>query len=101
MTADVTAPVISGVIVVSVGGTSATIQWTTNETADSQVEYGLTSSYGSATPVNPTLVTAHAVGVGALTESTSYHYRVKSKDAAGNLATSGDFTVTTLDITPP
>jgi glucose/arabinose dehydrogenase len=99
--ADTTPPVISGVAVTSIGGTSATIQWTTNENADSQVEYGLTSSYGSATTLNPALVTAHLVGLGGLTSSTLYHYRVKSKDAAGNLATSGDFTFTTGDITPP
>src|SRR5207245_3132419 len=36
--------------------------------------------------------------------ATPYHYRVKSRDAAGNLATSGDFTFTTAapsDTTPP
>ena len=31
-----------------------------------------------------------------LSASTLYHYRVKSKDAAGNLATSDDFTFTTM-----
>ena len=30
--------------------------------------------------------------------STQYHFRVKSRDASGNLATSGDFTFTTLPI---
>src|SRR5262249_33228852 len=32
---------------------------------------------------------------------TVYHYRVKSRDAAGNLATSGDFTFTTQAAPPP
>ncbi len=39
-----------------------------------------------------------------LSASTLYHYRVKSRDAAGNLATSADFTFTTAllgDTTPP
>src|SRR2546426_6225493 len=37
-----------------------------------------------------------------LLATTTYHYRVKSRDAAGNLATSADFTLTTLiDTTPP
>src|SRR5207244_2453075 len=93
--------VISGVTVTSVGGTSATIQWTTNEASDSQVEYGLTASYGSATTLDPTLGTSHTVAVGGLTGSTIYHYRVKSKDASGNLAASADSTFTTLDVTPP
>src|SRR5437899_1337228 len=100
-TGDTTPPVISGVAVTSVGGTSATIQWTTNKASDSQVEYGLTASYGSATTLDLTLGTSHTVTVGGLTGSTTYHYRVKSKDASGNLGTSGDFTFTTSDITPP
>src|SRR2546428_5684781 len=37
-----------------------------------------------------------------LLATTTYHYRVKSRDAAGNLATSADFTLMTLiDTTPP
>src|SRR5205823_1419828 len=36
-----------------------------------------------------------------LAGATVYHYRVKSRDATGNLATSGDFTFTTLDGTAP
>src|SRR5207253_1956453 len=99
-TSDVTPPVISGVAVASVGGTSATIQWTTNEASDSQVEYGLTASYGSTTTLDPTLGTSHTVTVGGLSGSTTYQYRVKSKDAAGNLATSVDSTLTTSDTSP-
>src|SRR5207237_3900540 len=57
-TSDVTPPVVSGVAVASSGGTSATIQWTTNEAADSQIEYGLTASYGSATTLDPALGTS-------------------------------------------
>src|SRR5439155_2867116 len=43
-------------------------------------------------------------GLSGLSASTLYHYRVKSRDAVGNLAVSGDVTVTTLappDTTPP
>src|SRR5206468_7054954 len=40
-------------------------------------------------------MTSHSVGLSGLTASTLYHYRVKSKDAAGNLAVSADFTFTT------
>ena len=38
---------------------------------------------------------AHQVLVLPISASTLYHYRVKSRDAAGNLATSADFTFTT------
>jgi phosphodiesterase/alkaline phosphatase D-like protein len=79
------------------------VTWTTNEAADSQVEYGQTTGYGSSTVVAPALVTAHSVAVTGLQSGTLYHYRVKSRDAAGNLATSPDNTFTTPapDTTPP
>src|SRR5213594_2082032 len=102
--ADTTPPVISSVTVSSIALTTAAIAWTTNEPADSQVEYGLTTAYGSSTSLNATLVNAHAVTLSGLAAGTLYHYRVKSKDAAGNLATSSDLTVTTVpaaDTTPP
>ena len=82
----------------------ATIGWTTNEASDTQVEYGLTTSYGSSTTLNTALVTSHSASLSGMAANTLYHYRVKSRDAAGNLATSGDFTFTTAataDTTPP
>src|SRR5262245_25190161 len=102
-TGDTTPPVISGVSAGSITATSATINWTTNENSDSQVEYGTTTAYGQSTILNTSLVTAHSQGLSGLTAGTLYHYRVKSKDAAGNLAVSGDFSFTTAtagDVTP-
>jgi len=92
---DTTAPTISAVSAGSISQTSAVITWTTNEAADSQVAYGLTTSYGSTTTLDTTKVTAHSVSVTGLTANTTYHFQVKSKDAAGNLATSADATFTT------
>ncbi|MBI3607353.1 MAG: fibronectin type III domain-containing protein [Nitrospirae bacterium] len=98
---DNAAPIISAVTSSGVTGSSATITWTTNEPADSQVEYGPTTSYGSSTLLDVTLVTAHSLALSGLTATTMYHYRVKSADVVGNPATSPDFTFTTPDITPP
>ncbi len=92
---DITPPVISAVNATAIATSSATITWTTNESADSQVEYGTSLSYGQNTTLNSTLVTNHSSSLAGLTASTPYHYRVKSRDAAGNLTTSGDFTFTT------
>ena len=100
--ADTAPPVISGVGSSSVKGTSATISWTTNENADSQVEYGTTTAYGQSTTVRTALVTSHSQDLSALASGTTYHYRVKSMDAAGNLGISGDYTFATpssVDIT--
>jgi peptidoglycan hydrolase-like protein with peptidoglycan-binding domain/chitodextrinase len=102
--ADTTPPTLSSVSVGSITTTGATISWNTNENADTQVEYGLTTSYGQSTTLNSTLTTTHSQSLTALSSGTLYHYRVKSKDAAGNLAQSSDLTFTTLtppDTTPP
>jgi hypothetical protein len=95
VTVDTVPPVISNVVASAITSSSATISWNTNEPADSQVEYGVTSAYGSATSLNSAQVTTHSLTLSALTPLTLYHYRVKSKDAAGNPAVSGDSTFTT------
>src|SRR3989441_8812 len=105
VTVDNTPPVISSLSAFNISSSQATITWATNKASDSQVDYGLTTAYGSSTPLNSSLLTAHAVTLTGLLATTTYHYRVKSRDAAGNLATSADFTLTTLiavpDTTPP
>jgi hypothetical protein len=94
-------PVISAVASSGTTDTTTTITWTTNEVADTQIEYGLTTSYGSVTTLNTTLLTSHSQNITGLASNALYHYRVKSRDASGNLATSGDYTFTTTDINPP
>jgi hypothetical protein len=68
----------------SVSPTSATITWTTNEASDSQIEYGLTSSYGSLSSLDATSVTSHTQTISGLDPQKTYHFRVRSKDSAGN-----------------
>ncbi len=92
---DSTPPVISSVFASNITSSSATISWSTDEAADSQVEYGLTQSYGSQTALDANLLTSHSQNLLGLTASTTYHFFVKSKDLAGNLATSTDYTFTT------
>jgi phosphodiesterase/alkaline phosphatase D-like protein len=89
------APVISGVRAGGLTTRAATISWTTNEPADSQVEYGPAASYGLATALDPALVTAHSQRLTGLQRGTTYFYRVKSRDAAGNLAVRDGGTFTT------
>jgi len=94
--ADTTAPVISNVGTQKVWATNAQVVWNTNEGATSQVEYGLTTSYGNQTALDGQLVNSHTVQLVNLTANTPYHYRVKSKDGANNLATSTDYMFTTI-----
>ncbi|MBA3710211.1 MAG: DUF4091 domain-containing protein [Planctomycetes bacterium] len=116
-TPDTKPPVISAVSASRITARSATIIWTTSESADSHVQYGTTSAYGVSSILDTALVTSHSVTLNGLSRKTFYHYRVMSRDAAGNLATSidgvgvigrsidatprdtsaGDFTFTTAD----
>jgi glucose/arabinose dehydrogenase/PKD repeat protein len=63
-----------------------TITWTTDVPADSQVQYGPTTTYGSTTPLDRTLVTGHSVTITGLARRTLYAFQVLSRDAAGQLS---------------
>ena len=92
---DITAPVITGVSIQVIGKTGAVIIWTTDEAATSQVAYGLTTAYGFVTALDSNLVTSHTVTLSGLTASTTYNFKVKSKDASGNESVSQNYTLVT------
>jgi CARDB/Divergent InlB B-repeat domain/Bacterial Ig-like domain len=92
---DATPPVISNVASAP-SVTSAFVTWNTDKPASSDVEYGTNVSYGSFTPLDNGLVTAHGVTVSSLNPLTTYHFRVHSHDLAGNETISGDNTFTTF-----
>jgi phosphodiesterase/alkaline phosphatase D-like protein len=99
---DPTPPAISAVQAAGVTDGAATLRWTTDEPSTSQIDYGTTASYGTTTLQDTNRVTDHAMTLTGLSAGTLYHYRVKSRDVVGNLATSDDFTFTTgPDVTPP
>ena len=89
------APVISAVTAASTTSTTAIITWTTDQASNSQVKYGTTTSYGSLSTLNGSLVTSHSVTLMGLTPGTTYNYAVLSANAAGTQATSGNFTFAT------
>lgn len=93
--ADTKAPAVSAVNTTSITAFAALVNWTTDEESDTQVEYGTTTAYGSTTALNSTLATSHSANLTGLFSNTTYHFRVKSKDAAGNLATGTDNTFVT------
>ena len=92
--ADTTPPTITN-ITPTVTYKTAKITWTTSEASDSQIEYGLTTSYGKETPLDPSLVTTHTQNLPDLTPGTTYHFLIKSKDQAGNVGQSDDTTLQT------
>lgn len=103
---DVTPPVISGVSVASKTDTTATIEWTTDEGATSNVDWDVDSGTPYAnTETNPGLQKSHSITITGLTANTLYYYRVRSSDASGNesIETEASFTtnvVPTITVTP-
>ena len=87
---DTVSPVISGIKAVNPNNDPyfMSIQWMTSEPADSQVEFWPAGGAVIATPVVANYSQAHVINLSSLTPTATYYYRVKSKDAAGNLATS-------------
>jgi hypothetical protein len=65
-------PTISNVAVTATT-TSASVTWTTDVAATSQVDYGLTTKYG-ITVNDATLVTSHSMTLSSLSCGTVYHY---------------------------
>jgi hypothetical protein len=94
-TSDTRPPTITAIRAIGVSGSRATISWVTDEPSDSQVEYGTSPTFGTASALDPAKVTSHSVRLTGLSPNTTYYYRVKSKDAAANLAVSGTNTLAT------
>ncbi len=92
---DTTAPTISSISASVPTQTGVTILALTNEGADFQVEYGLTTSYGQSTSVDTALLLSHSITLSGLSAGKTYHYRIRSRDLAGNLTISTDRTFAT------
>jgi len=94
-TPDTTAPIISSVSASRIKAVTATIQWLTDEPSTTQVEYGTTTALGQSTAAVQTLALSHSQNLNKLQKNTTYYYRVRSADAAGNAAVSSIFAFTT------
>ena len=70
---------------------SVSVTWMTDEASTTVVRYGRTKAYGKKRS-NTRLVVRHRITLTGLSANTRYHYRVESKDEAGNLAASADLT---------
>jgi hypothetical protein len=86
---DITPPVITVGPLISIDSASlVTITWTTNEVASSVVEYGVNDVTENAVGRAEDLTLFHQVKVSGLTPSQAYRWRVRSRDASGNVVTS-------------
>ncbi|MBI3549970.1 MAG: hypothetical protein HY078_13110 [Elusimicrobia bacterium] len=94
------APVLSGVAANSITANSVYLTWATDQAADANVDYGQSSAYAGKSAGPAGLATSHTVYVNGLLPGTVYHYRARSKNAAGTLGTSSDMTFKTQSATP-
>ncbi len=95
--ADTTDPTISNISADVQSDDEVSIEWQTDELADSQVAYDTSShsggswgDYTNTTTLDTTLTTIHSESITGLSAETTYYYRVRSTDAAGNTATSSE-----------
>jgi hypothetical protein len=95
---DATPPVLSNIAVSNITSSSAIVSWTTDEAATTTVQFGQTRAYGFETSTSA-LVTSHTQLLTGLTAGTTNHFRVISKDSAGNESDSADGSFVTLQPT--
>src|SRR5437899_2933684 len=94
------APLLTAISVSWTNPAKALIVWTTDQAANSTVEWGIDTGYGSTTN-NAALLTAHSICISNLAPSTLYHYRVSSTNATGQSAVSADNSFITPDLPVP
>ncbi len=87
--------VVENVAVTLVNTNSATISWTTNLPADSQIEFG-SGAIDQASPLSSEAVTAHSITLRGLAPNTLYRARAVSKDRDGRRAESAIVSFRTL-----
>ena len=94
-------PPVASDITSSAADTAATITWTTDQYAMSQIEYGTSTDYGMLTPIDSLLALEHRIVLSGLERRQTYHYRVIAEDGWQNRTVSEDYTFTTTDTAPP
>lgn len=93
--------ITSGPVAGTITDTSAYIDWWLSDYATGQVEYGLTTSYGSFSQAETSFnYNHHHQPLTSLAAGTLYHYRVSSTDQYGQKVTSADTTFTTTGGSP-
>ncbi|MFZ4648201.1 MAG: fibronectin type III domain-containing protein [Patescibacteria group bacterium] len=82
---------------------NAVISWKTGSLSSTEVNYGLTNSYGSSSVLKDAsvLVLNHSENLQNLLSCTTYHYQLSAYDSLGNHSTSSDQTFSTTGCPVP
>lgn len=98
---DTRKPSISRVRVSNIRDASATVRWTTDEVADSFVNYKKSTPVdGGISLSSERLTTSHRLGLKDLESDKAYYFNVVSADSSGNISTSTGHSFTTLSPAP-
>ena len=81
------------------GTTTALLTWGTDARATTQVEYGATTNYGSATAYDARLVTKHVSTLAGLTRGSNYYFRAISTWSGQSYTQACQFTTLTALVT--
>lgn len=92
---DYTAPNITDVSEVGITDIAALVLWTTDEDANSTVNYGEDKNLGTYV-YSATKESAHSIAISGLSAATQYFYNVTSCDSQANCETVGPFNFTTV-----
>ena len=92
-------PVISDITISEVTEDSVTVTWTTDEPADSLINFGTDDRIGIVR--NPEDTTEHELVVDGLDSAHQYYIRITSTDQGGNQNISGLYRVVTVGIEIP
>ena len=97
---DTTPPIISNIIATPNGDGTATITWTTDEPATSEIKYDTLANNLILNKAIGTLTTNHSITINGLAQNTTYYFSVTSADAMSNSVTLPE-TPDTLQFTTP
>ncbi len=93
---DTKPPEISDLKILDISTSSVIIQWTTDEKADSVVNYGLNKNYGVAR--DPIFSKVHQLYITDLAPGTTHYFQVVSSDPSGNQGISRGYQFTTKSL---
>ncbi len=92
-------PVINNLSVTDITESSAQVTWSTEQLADSLIQYGETMAYGN-TVSDPTMKTDHAISLMDLSPEKTYHIKAVSTNSFGFTKASSDYSFTTKPLSP-
>lgn len=99
LTATVAPLAISSLSATNITSNSATITWTTNQSAFSYVRYSTVPNYVYWDKSDSVLVTSHSISLTGLSSATTYYYWVSSNNSGGNVNADMQTFITTAETT--